>query len=225
LGGCGNALAKGTITVKTVPLSTIAITDKSGLLNDDGTICKGETAILIAEGGSTFKWSTGETSSILSVSPDNNTDYSVTVTANDGCTVVANAKIKVNVNPVPTVISTNPDCPMSQTGTATASSGSGWSYVWSNGSNTPAITGLVQGAYKVTVTDEMGCKGTATATLTDLSLPVTIGVSKTDVICQGTSTGSISLNVSGGTTPYSYVWSSNAGGRTTASLSNLPAGT
>ncbi|MDP4579775.1 MAG: T9SS type B sorting domain-containing protein [Saprospiraceae bacterium] len=225
LGGCGNAMAKGTITVKTVTLSTIAITDKSGLLNDDGTICKGETAILIAEGGSTFKWSTGETSSILSVSPENTTDYSVTVTANDGCTVVANAKIKVNVNPVPTVISTNPDCPMSQTGTATASSGSGWSYVWSNGSNTPVITGLVQGAYKVTVTDEMGCKGTATATLTDLSLPVTIGVSKTDVICQGTSTGSISLNVSGGTTPYSYVWSSNAGGRTTASLSNLPVGT
>jgi autotransporter-associated beta strand protein len=225
LGGCGNALAKGTITVKTVPLSSIAITDKSGLLNDDGTICKGETAILIAEGGSSFKWSTGETSSILSVSPDNTTDYSVTVTANDGCTVVANAKIKVNVNPIPTVISTNPDCPMSQTGTATASSGSGWSYLWSNGSNTAAITGLVQGAYKVTVTDEMGCKGTATATLTDLSLPVTIGVSKTDVICQGTSTGSISLNVSGGTTPYSYVWSSNAGGRTSASLSNLPVGT
>ena len=208
-----------------MPISRIAITDKSGLLNDDGTICKGETAILIAEGGSTFKWSTGETSSILSVSPDNTTDYSVTLTANDGCSTVANAKIKVNEKPVPTVISTNPDCPMSQTGTATASSGSGWSYVWSNGSNTPAITGLVQGSYKVTVTDEMGCKGTATATLTDFSLPVTIGVSKTDVFCQGTSTGSISLNVSGGTTPYSYVWSSNAGGNTTATLTNLPAGT
>jgi gliding motility-associated-like protein len=225
LGGCGNAMAKGTIIVKTAPIATISISDKSGLLNNDGTICKGETAILIVEEGSTFKWNNGETSSILSVSPNITTDYSVTVTAKDGCSVLANAKIKVNENPIPTVISTNPDCPMSQTGSATASGGSGWSYVWSNGSNTAAISGLVQGAYKVTVTDEMGCKGSATATLTDLSLPVTIVVSKTDVICQGTSTGSISLNVSGGTTPYSYIWSSNVGGRTTNSLSNLPAGT
>jgi len=224
IGGCGNVMAKGTIIIKTEPIAKIAISDKSGLLNNDGTICKGETAILIAEGGSLFKWSNGETSAIISVSPDKNTDYSVTVTANDGCNVIVNTNIKVNENPVPTVISTNPDCPMSQTGTATASSGSGWSYLWSNGSNTTAITGLVQGVYKVTVTDELGCKGTATATLKDLSLPITINISKTDVICQGTSTGSISLNVSGGNTPYSYLWSSNAGGATASSLSNLSAG-
>ncbi len=224
LGGCGNAMAKGIITVKAAPIGNISIYDKSGLFNNDGIICNGETAILIADGGSTFNWSNGETGSIMSISPDVTTNYSVIVTANDGCSVTASAIIRVNANPSPTTISTNSDCPLSQTGKATASSGEGWSYLWSNGSTTAVITGLVQGSYKVTVTDERGCKGTAIATLSDLSLPITIGMLKTDVICQGTSTGSVSLNVSGGTTPYSYSWSSNAGGATTNTLSNLPAG-
>ncbi len=224
LGGCGNAMAKGIITVKAAPIGNISIYDKSGLFNDDGIICNGETAILIADGGSTFNWSNGETGSIMSISPDVTTNYSVIVTANDGCSVTASAIIRVNANPSPTTISTNSDCPLSQTGKATASSGEGWSYLWSNGSTTAVITGLVQGSYKVTVTDERGCKGMATATLSDLSLPITIGMLKTDVICQGTSTGSVSLNVSGGTTPYSYSWSSNAVGATTNTLSNLPAG-
>ena len=223
-GGCETVNAKGTIFVKVTPLASISVTDKSGLLNNDGIICKGETTILIAEGGSTFKWNNGETSSILSISPDVTTDYSVTVTANDGCEAILTTKITVNAKPLPTVIFTNPDCPLSQTGTATASSGSGWSYVWSNGSNKAAIAGLVQGLYKLTVTDENGCKGTSTATLTDLSLPITISALKTDVLCQGTSTGTASMIVSGGVTPYSFLWSSNAGSATTASLSNLPAG-
>jgi hypothetical protein len=74
------------------------------------------------------------------------------------------------------------------------------------------------------ITDKNGCKGTSTATLTDLSLPITISALKTDVLCQGTSTGTASMIVSGGVTPYSFLWSSNAGSATTASLSNLPAG-
>ena len=77
---------------------------------------------------------------------------------------------------------------------------------------------------KVTVTDEKGCTGVATATLTDRSVPLTIGVSKTDVVCQGASDGTISLNVSNGSSPYTFVWSSNAGGATAASLTNLPKG-
>jgi len=223
-GGCDTVNAKGTIYVKVTPLPTISAMDKSGLLNNDGIICKGETTILIAEGGSTFKWNNGDTSSVLSISPDETTDYSVTVTANDGCDAIATTKITVNAKPLPTVVSTNPDCPLSQTGTATASSGTGWSYLWSNGSNTATITGLVQGLYNVTVTDENGCKGSSMVNLNDLSLPLTISLSKTDVICQGTSTGTISLVVSGGVSPYSFLWSSNTGGATTASLSNLPAG-
>jgi gliding motility-associated-like protein len=223
-GGCGNAAATGKIRVMAALDAFISVTDKSGIANNDGTICLGESAILTAEGGSSFKWQSGESSSVIAVSPIVSTDYSVTITSSDGCSAIAIAKIVVNANPTPTVISTNSDCLLNQTGTATASKGLGWSYLWSNGLKTASITGLVQGLYKVTVSDKNGCKGIATATLTDASIPLTTGVAKTDVLCQGGETGSISLNISGGTSPYLYRWSSNAGAETSPNISNLRSG-
>lgn len=50
-GGCGNAVARGTINVKEALAASISIADKSGLTNNDGTICLGESAILTALGG------------------------------------------------------------------------------------------------------------------------------------------------------------------------------
>jgi gliding motility-associated-like protein len=223
-GGCGNVTATGTIIVTSANDAFIVITDKSGLVNNDGIICAGDEVILIAKGGSSFVWNGGETSSILSVSPLTTTEYSVLVSSDNGCNSLLKTKIVVNTLPVPTVTSTNPDCSLGQNGTALASTGNGWSYLWSNGSTTANISGLSQGQYIVTVTDDKGCEGTATATLNDVSLPLTIGVTKTDVLCQGGSNGTIKLNVVGGSSPYAYAWSANALGATTSDLTNLSSG-
>jgi hypothetical protein len=45
---------------------------------------------------------------------------------------------------------------------------------------------------------------------------------KTDVLCNGDETGSINLNISGGTSPFTYNWSDNS--LSGANLTNLPAG-
>ena len=223
-GGCGMVSAMGTIVVKELPVASMMVTETSGLTNNDGIICAGSSAILSATGGSSFTWENGELNSILSVSPNITTEYSVTVTANDGCSVVVKKSVTVDASPMPTVSVTNPNCVLLQTGTATASTNASWSYLWSNGASTSAITGLAQGSYMVTVTDEKGCKGTAVATLTDPGFPITLNLTKTDVTCKGSSTGAITVNVMGGSSPYVYTWSSNAGGSTTPTLENLPKG-
>jgi gliding motility-associated-like protein len=224
IGGCGAVSATGSITVKSTKDVSIAVTDKSGVLSNDGTICEGESVVLTVKGAASYVWSGGETKSILFVSPNISSEYSVTATDSDGCVSVAKTIVLVNPKPKLSLSTTNTDCLLNQTGSVSVSTRDGWSYLWSNGSVSPTISGLVQGQYKVSVTDEKGCTEVATATLTDRSVPLSIGVSKTDVVCPGASDGTISINVSNGTSPYSFVWSSNVGGATSASLTNLPKG-
>lgn len=78
------------VTVKTTP--TVAVNSQ--------TICAGNNAILNASGATTYSWSSGATTSSVSVSPSSNTTYTVTGTTN-GC---SNSKTtNVTVNPLPTV--------------------------------------------------------------------------------------------------------------------------
>lgn len=53
-------------------------------ISGEQTICLGEKAILSAEGGVKYLWSTGEKSKSIVVSPNTTTDYTVMVTDEDG---------------------------------------------------------------------------------------------------------------------------------------------
>ena len=53
-------------------------------VSSDQTTCKGGEVILTASGGSTYSWSTGEDKEAITVSPNETTTYSVTVS--DGLT-------------------------------------------------------------------------------------------------------------------------------------------
>ncbi|WP_172678805.1 SprB repeat-containing protein, partial [Jiulongibacter sediminis] len=96
-----------------------------------------------------------------------------------------------------------------------------YTYAWSNAETTQDISGLTAGTYSVTITDANGCTSTASTTITEPAA-LTNSFTQTDVLCFGNSTGAIDLSVSGGTGPYTYVWS-NA--ETTQDISGLSAGT
>lgn len=89
---------------------------------------------------------------------------------------------------------------------------------WS-GINT--FSGLAAATYPLSVKDNTGCIKTIYITVTQ---PAAFAVSytATDVTCTGGSNGSITINATGGTTPYSYNWTKNGSAfSTAANLSNL----
>lgn len=108
--------------------------------------------------------------------------------------------------------------------TVTASGGTpSYSYTWSpNGGSTAAVSNLSSGTNSVTITDAKGCTTTLTLSLNSIGGPTLAVSSQTNVNCFGASTGSATVNASGGTGPYSYTWT--PGSLVGASQSGLSAG-
>lgn len=151
--------------------------------------------------------------------------YTVTVTDINGCVSAQTVTITE-----PTVIapftSSNPATCGNTNGDATVSvtGGTGpYTYLWNNSQTTATISNLAGGSYNVTVTDANGCTSTATVNVTNTGAPTVSLQSSSNVSCFGGTTGSATVLVSGGSSPYTYAWSPSGG--TSASATNLGAGT
>ena len=108
--------------------------------------------------------------------------------------------------------------------TAIPSGGNGsYSYAWSTGDNTATIQELAIGTYTVTVTDENGCETESSTTIIEPD-PIALSVIDiADVLCNGDSTGVITVEAIGGTPPYEFSLD-GTNFQSSASLSGIPAG-
>ncbi len=182
------------------------------------------SATVIATGGTapySYLWSNGATTNSISGLAARN--YTVTVTDANGCARTASYTVTQPTALTATAIGTNVNCFGGSNGSATVIATGGtatYSYLWSNGSTTNSITGLAGGVYSVTVTDANECTTTVSYTVTQPAA-LTVVMSGTNVSCFGNSNGTATVNATGGTAPYSYLWSN---GSTTNSITGLVAG-
>ncbi|MES2591474.1 MAG: PKD domain-containing protein [Bacteroidota bacterium] len=200
------ALCAGTYTVTVssasgcIQTASVTITAGSGLtvgVNSE-TICAGQTAALTATGASSYVWSTGATTSSITVSPNSDASYTVTG-SNGGCS--GNAVAMVTVGGALAITVNSETICSGQTATLTASGAT--TYVWSTGSTDNSITENPASTDSYTVTGTSGgCSGTAVATVT-VGSGLTIIVNSA-TICTGQTAV---LTASGAAT---YVWSTGS---------------
>ncbi|MBK8564064.1 MAG: gliding motility-associated C-terminal domain-containing protein [Saprospiraceae bacterium] len=201
----GNCTGEAQLAAGLPQLPTVAIVGNT-------TVCTGGTTTLgLTSNFPQVLWSTGATSSSVSISTPGN--YAVTVTDANGCTALANALLTL-APPLPLTIASNlAPCQVS----ATLSAGTGFaSYLWSNGAATQSIQAVQSGNYAVTVSNADGCTGQASLAVNLPSLPQ-VSIQGNGAVCEGYST---SLNASA--IFNSYLWST---GETSPGITVSTAGT
>jgi len=170
----------------------------------------------------TFSWSNGSTeANVIGVA---NGNYSITATDANGCTFVEAFTITQPTALSATAAITNVSCNGGLNGAISATVSGGlapYIYSWSTGGTSATITDLAAGTYELQVTDANLCTFSTSFVVTE-PLALSLATTASNVTCFGTSTGSVSTSVSGGTAPYVYSWSTGA---LTSNITNRPIGT
>jgi len=201
-----------TSSVKDVVL--MIVPQPFAIASNDTTVCKGEFAFPSVTGSinSTFTWSTGDTTQQISVNPQADTEYFITVS--NGCFTPAVDSVIVHIWPLPLAFA-GLDTAICLGDTITLTATGGVQYQWNNGlGNTAQVSvhPISNTNYVVTVTDVNGCSKSDDVNVTIWLLPV-VTINGDTLICEGNST---QLTASGG---ISYLWSTSA---TTATITVAP---
>ncbi len=202
VGSC-QGTASGTVTVNPKPTPSV----------NNVTVCKGESATLsISNCSGSVQWSTGATSSSITVNPGSTTNYSATCTVGS-CQGTASGTVTVNPNPNPSVNSATICAGQSAT---LSVSNCGGSVQWSTGATSLSITVSPAATTNYSATCTVGsCQGTASGTVTVNPKP-TPSVNNVTV-CKGES-ATLTISNCGG----SVLWSTGA---TSSSITVSPAAT
>ncbi|MBA4239607.1 MAG: hypothetical protein C0448_02685 [Sphingobacteriaceae bacterium] len=217
--GC-TASATATIIQPSAFTTTLTTTNVKCNGACDGT---GNVAFAGGVGIPTFLWQPG----LQSGNSVNNLCVgiqTVTITSNGSCTTAITFTLTEPAALTAVTTATNSNCGQAN-GKVCVTIGGGttpYNNLWSNGTTSLCSSNLLAGAYTSTVTDANGCVINASALVNDIAGPVVSITSSTNVSCFAGNNGAATTNVTGGVTPYSFLWSGTS--YTTQNVSNFAAG-
>ena len=219
----GCSIYTGQMQISNLP-GTLSLTS----INTNNEICGNQTgSIAISIIGGTnpisFLWNNGSTSqNLYNINAGN---YNCLVTDANGCSFTLNANVTDEAGSlsIQNIVSFPEHCSDGNGSLSMYISGevSPVSFLWSNGAITQNITSLNQGYYYVTVSDASGCTTTSYSSVNNITGTLNYNVvAVTNEIC-GSGNGNIDINITGGDSPISILWSN---GQTTEDLYGLSAG-
>ncbi len=196
LNGCRSTASK---TISMNPTVTLTLTGNTDF-------CQGGSTSLTASGATDVLWSTGQTTSTITITQGGN--YGVTITNTFGCKSSQQILIEEISLPTPVITGNRTICNGENT-TLYAAGGS--SYLWSNGATTSSIEIAPDNAteqprqvyYTVTVTGSNDCQVIVNDTVTVNPSPTPF-IDGASTLCQG---DTITLSALGGST---FQWSNGA---------------
>ncbi len=223
-----NCTSSATVTIGEPALSvtaSISHTEVKCFGGNDGT------ATASASGGTgsyTFSWNDPAAQTSATATGLKAGTYQLVVRDANGCTASASVTINEPGLLIASVVGADVKCFGNSNGSATVSVSGGtasYTYLWSDPAvqTTSTASGLKAGTYQVRVTDANACTTSASVTINEPNL-LTASVDKTDTKCNGSSDGTATVSVSGGTTSYTYLWNDLAA-QTSATATGLKAGT
>ncbi|PKP22969.1 MAG: hypothetical protein CVU05_01760, partial [Bacteroidetes bacterium HGW-Bacteroidetes-21] len=178
-------------------------------------LCHGDFtgAINITPAGGTvpysYAWSSGQNTQDLTNIPAGT--YTLTITDFHLCTFVITETVIEPAAVLSTIIvGTDVRCFGENNGSIDITTSGGtppYTYLWNTGSASEDLSQLLEGYYRVTVTDSHGCTTIASVNINEPS-EVIIDVTQPQYICIGQS-ATIVCSATGGTPWYSYFWSNN----------------
>lgn len=151
-----------------------------------------------------YQWSNGaSTDTIRNLSAGK---YYVTLTDARQCEIRDTITILTTTLPIPTLVPSQSFC-LKANGTINNTITNGtpqYTYLWSNGTSQLNASSLFPGSYSVTVTDQLGCTGSASAVITERPNNLRATYTKLDLKCFQDKSGTITIQASNGATPYLY---------------------
>ena len=207
------------------PVALMAAATANNNVSCNG-LSDGEATVSVTGGTTayTYTWSNAATTATISGLAAGT--YTVTVTDANGCTSTSSVTItEPAVLTASSMVDNQVSCNGFTDGGATASATGGttaYTYLWSNAATTASITGVGAGTYTVTVTDANGCTSTSSLMITEPTILVAASTVNANVTCNGFADGGATASATGGTSPYTYIWSNSA---TTAAITGVTAGT
>lgn len=215
------------------PHTVVVLAPPSILVTGPHFVCEGDTNTYqtLFINSTYYNWTCNggmivdTANNVVDVTWQNAGSYSIIMNAINQCGS-SNTTYTITVNPYPVALAGNDTviCASSPV-TFTTPTGSGYTYSWSNGTSTINTTNSVTVSPSVTTTYYLnvsivgGCVSHDTVTVVVNSLADTIAV--TDAGCAGND-GTATASPTGGTPPYTYLWSNGA---TTPIIAGLVPGT